>query len=111
MRESIYKTNIELVVEKALKTLGLNYRAQRPTRIGPVLDFEVNYEGRKIDLEVDGPFHDSPKARSSDGFRAYRLKRDGYETIRISYRELDGLSQEDVCELVKNKICCPSKGQ
>lgn len=50
--------------------------------------FEQNREmdfllDNKVNIEVDGPFHDSRKHKIKDGFRDRYLKSFGYEVYRI----------------------------
>ena len=53
---------------------------------GFVLDFaEIN---KRYDFEVDGPQHETKKARRKDGFRKHLHKRDGWVTSRFKPSEI-----------------------
>jgi len=82
-------TSLEKSVEIVLQKLGLDYATQFPARTGYVLDFAVWHNGHKIDIEVDGPFHDTPDARKRDAFRTLMLKREGWKVVRIHHSEMD----------------------
>ena len=82
----LHYTNIETQVQAALDAAGIAYVPQYPTRTGFVLDFAL--VDQKIAIEVDGPTHDTPKARSRDAFRTLRLKQEGWRVVRIHWTSL-----------------------
>jgi len=99
-RGEIYLTNLERMVESALDTLRIPYHRQYSTRTGFVLDFAL--PDIKVDLEVDGPFHDTDKSRKRDRFRNLQVRREGWRVVRIHHTELDAAA--DVPSLLLAKL-------
>ena len=95
-------TSLEVQIEAILRKLGLRYAAQFPTRTGFVIDFAVWHDGRKIALEIDGPCHDTPRARKRDAFRTLKLKRGGWEVVRIHHSEMDR-AEEIISEVLNDR--------
>lgn len=78
-------TSLEEIMLDALLPRGIYFRVQVPTSSGFVLDFLVN---DRVVIEVDGPCHNSSKARKRDRFRDRILKSQGYEVHRLSYKNM-----------------------
>ena len=98
-------TSLEAEVDLILKQLGVSYSAQYPTRTGFILDFAVQQSGRRIAIEVDGPFHDDSRRHSRDAFRTLLLKREGWEVIRIHHSQMDHV-KEIIQEALNGKLFC-----
>lgn len=65
------------------------------------LDFFIEKNGKKIDLEIDGKQHKYEDRKSSDAERDRRLVNLGYNVYRIDWNEI---SSEEGKLLMKNKI-------
>lgn len=76
------RTDLEQIVFDLLKSKGIDFVEQYPTSSGFVLDFVV---GPNICIEVDGPCHDSSKAKRRDWFRTKCLKLEGWKVYRLGY--------------------------
>ena len=99
-RVEFSRTSLEQQVEKALRELDVAYVSQSPSRTGFVLDFKLPSLG--IDLEVDGPHHDRPRARRRDSFRDYQLRREGFKVIRLSWQDI--VACPDLPTLLQQKL-------
>ena len=96
-------TSLESRVARALNGLGIEYIFGYPLRCGFVLDFFILQ--LNTDLEVDGPHHDHPRRRRRDGFRSKIIKeRLGIRTVRISWRDIQGKSDEEIKQLIKEVL-------
>ena len=76
------RTDLEQIVFDLLKSKGIEFIEQYPTSSGFVLDFVLS---PNIVLEVDGPCHDSSKAKKRDWFRTKCLKLEGWKVFRLPY--------------------------
>jgi len=85
-------TSLEVVMLNALRPRGIDFRVQVPTSTGFVLDFLVD---DRVVIEVDGPCHNSSKARKRDRFRDRILKSQGYEVHRLSYKHMQTSEEVD----------------
>lgn len=77
------RTSLEEILATELKSRGIEFLEQHPTRSGFVLDFVV---APNIVLEADGPCHDGSKNRRRDRFRDRILKNEGWKVFRLSYQ-------------------------
>lgn len=65
------------------------------------LDFYIEINGFKLDLEIDGKQHEYPERKQHDYTRDQFLKNNGYIVYRIKWNEINSESGK---ELMKNKI-------
>lgn len=79
-------TNLEQIVSDALTERGVSFAAQYPTTSGFVLDFVI---APNAVIEVDGPCHDSSKAKRRDWFRTKCLIMEGWKVHRLKYQEIN----------------------
>jgi len=79
-------TSLEELMVDALKSRGVVFRAQVPTRSGFVLDFLI---GDHLVIETDGPCHDGSKNKKRDRARDRILKIGGYKVCRIGYKMMN----------------------
>jgi very-short-patch-repair endonuclease len=93
------------------------YRYLRKRKIIPIPQYRVKSEKSwykldfkigRVDLEIDGPFHETTDGRMRDHKRDAYLKRYGWHVIRIPYRELhknfEGTMKQVVRHLKKQKL-------
>lgn len=85
--------NIEYIPNKPIKQVNniSNY----------FLDFYIEHNARKIDLEIDGKQHLYEDRKESDKIRDEYIKSKGIEVYRIPWNEINS---ENGKELMKNKI-------
>lgn len=76
------------------------YKIQRPDGFCYFLDFVIDINGIKIDLEIDGAQHKKPERKKSDEIRDAYLSRD-YLIYRIEWNEINTISGSN---LMKEKI-------
>jgi len=100
LKREITLTSLERKVKEALDKLGVEYVPQYSTRTGFVIDFLIFLNGRKIALEVDGPYHELKEVRRRDKFKDYMLKREGYKVVRVNYRIIDHYTIDDLAEII-----------
>jgi len=92
--EIIELTSLEVEMKAVLDEMGIEYVPQFSTRTGFIIDFAIFQDGRKLALEVDGPCHDGSIAKRRDRFRDRLLKAEGWEVVRLGYREMK--SRQDI---------------
>jgi very-short-patch-repair endonuclease len=89
VRGDIHLTSLEEQVKAKLDELGVEYIAQHSTRTGFVIDFALHKE--HLAIEVDGPLHNTKKAKIHDRFKDYQLKREGWTVLRIPETQMNNL--------------------
>lgn len=77
----------ELKVAAALTTLGMSYTLH-DTHAGREMDVYV--ASKKLDIEVDGAFHQLSQRKRRDRERDERLTAQGYKVLRLTHAEIDG---------------------
>ncbi len=81
-------SDVEGVLESALNAAGIQHAFHFPHRSGYILDFA--WPAAKLCVEVDGhPRHFNRRGKSRDGFRTYRLHRDGWIVMRFTARDVE----------------------
>lgn len=75
------QTKAERALEPHIAALGLRYRSQHPYWGICIADFVLLDEG--LIIEVDGPSHDTLKQKIKDADYAVRLKKRGWDVVRI----------------------------
>lgn len=87
-------TNIEIVVDKFLSGSGVDYESQRPIDNRYLVDFFV--PSKNLVIECDGEYwHSLAGTRKKDALENAYLKKQGYNLIRISERDiLNGMYEE-----------------
>jgi len=80
------RTDLEQIVFDLLKSKGIEFIEQYPTTSGFVLDFVLSPNAI---VEVDGPCHDSSKAKRRDWFRSKCLVLEGWKVFRIGYKTIN----------------------
>ena len=65
------------------------YRAQRQYNIRGYL-IDVAFPALRIAIEVDGPYHDTPKAKQYDTQRTQALQAHGYTVLRFTNAQVLG---------------------
>lgn len=83
---SYQRTDLEQIVFDLLKSKGIEFAEQYPTDSGFVLDFVI---APNAIIEVDGPSHDSSKAKRRDWFRSKCLILEGWKIFRIGYKTIN----------------------
>lgn len=92
---------------KVLDNNNIQYQREFTARYGEkageryFLDFYIEKNGHKIDLEIDGKQHSYQERLESDILRDERLTNLGYKVYRIKWNEI---SSEDGKLLMKSKI-------
>jgi len=101
-RLSRRQTNIEMLMDFALKKAGIEATFNFPVRAGYILDFAII--DLKIDIECDGEaWHSSRQAIRHDQIRNHILKKKGWTIIRFTGTEIE--NNIDNCILkIKNII-------
>ena len=75
MHESMFEKDVRLLLEAN----GIDY-AERTFEGGYEMDFVI---GNKLNIEVDGPFHDTHKHHVKDSLRDKALVKKGYQIYRM----------------------------
>jgi len=89
-RGDMHVTNIEQIVKDWLDLHNVPYIFQRPTRIGYVDDFYIEY--KNLILEVDGiHWHSTKKAQKKDRFRDYMNQRTDIPTFRLKEEDISDI--------------------
>jgi hypothetical protein len=91
-------TSLEQRVQKAPQKLGLPFVPQLPTRTGFLIDYAL--PSLRVAPEVDGPRHE--RTRRRDAFRDFRLAREGWRVVRVSYRDIGGA--EDLKAILAGRL-------
>jgi very-short-patch-repair endonuclease len=85
------------------------YRLPQPVINAVVMGFEVDFHwpGTNLIVELDGfEYHRTPIERENDRLRDAKLKRAGYEVLRVTDAWLD-TDPAGVAEAVKSLLACP----
>jgi predicted signal transduction protein with EAL and GGDEF domain len=89
-------------VERGEKIVPISVNVSRVTATAPdFLDFYIEINNKKIDLEIDGKQHNYPDRKESDKQRDKILKNAGYIVYRIKWNEINS---EDGKIKMKSKI-------
>lgn len=99
-------TEHERLFYKTLKDLHYKFEFQVPVIANKkhlyILDFLlVDYQ---IFIELDGSQHYTPEGMKKDNLRTRRLRKEGYEPIRFSNKQVSILSKESIDQIIKTKI-------
>jgi very-short-patch-repair endonuclease len=96
-------------LEVAFLLLLEKYRLPQPVINAVVMGFEVDFHwpGTNLIVELDGfEYHRTPIERENDRLRDAKLKRAGYEVLRVTDAWLD-TDPAGVAEAVKSLLACP----
>lgn len=80
----------------------LEYPIERKGTQNYFLDFYIEKNGKKIDLEIDGKQHKYPDRKEQDKLRDEYLTNLGYIVYRIEWNKMSGKQEES--DLTKEKI-------
>lgn len=110
----------EKFFKKVLNNMGIAYEFNLPVTKSSLgvskasyyfLDFYMEINNRKIDLEIDGKQHEYPDRKKSDTIRDILLIKNGYEVYRIKWKNLNSKNNKNYIkeEISKLKIFlnCP----
>ncbi|MFT4295625.1 MAG: DUF559 domain-containing protein [Micropruina sp.] len=75
-------SNLENYASMRLHQAGHEWESQLPV-FGYRLDFAFTYGETSIDLEIDGPFHWTPRTLAEDKLRDTALRDAGWMVIRV----------------------------
>lgn len=85
MKRGLYKTDIEIIMQEALKNANIKVVTEYPIRGSYILDFAI--PSLKIAIECDGePWH--PKGNKRDNYKNYWLKRKGWIVLRFTDKQI-----------------------
>lgn len=92
-------TDIEVIVEKLLQSLGIEFEAQKP--IGwYVVDFYI--PSKNLVVECDGDYwHSIPKVKVRDGQKDTYLTRRGYKMLRILGKDIHNGKFDELYQILE----------
>jgi len=96
----------EKIVLEYLKEFGFAFEFQKPVIVKClelyILDFLLI--DHSIFIEIDGSGHFTKQGIKKDNLRTKRLRKEGYEPIRLTNRQVNTFSKEAILEIINNKI-------
>jgi very-short-patch-repair endonuclease len=99
-------TKHEVKVKKFLQELGYLFKFQCPIICNKkhlyILDFYLLDYG--LFLEIDGYFHSLPQNVKRDNLRSRRLKREGLLPIRLTNKQVEVFTKEQINQIITSKI-------
>ena len=97
-----YATEAESVLWECLRrnALGARFRRQHPV-CGYIPDFVCL--SRKLIIEVDGGYHDTPEQQADDQIRTEVFRRMGFEVLRFKNEEVN-LDVKEVIQRIKKEL-------
>lgn len=95
------ETNIEKIMRLALEGEGISFEAQKPVKYY-VLDFAIETDNIKLDIEVDGThWHQKPERIKRDKNRDKDLQKAGWVVLRFSDTEIKNNIDKCINEIKK----------
>jgi len=107
-RELTYsRTKWEVIIYGLLKEQGILFEFQEPIITknghGYIADFLI--KGTNLIIEIDGKqWHGTKEQQKKDNLRSRRLRKDGYEILRLWNSQVSVCSKQDLIKIIKQAI-------